>query len=974
MTTIRLGERRPIVGRKLEWQLLRDAHDRTISGQGGLVLLSGEAGVGKTTLATAICHEAAASGMLVLTGGCYDLMKTPPYGPWVEVTGSYPADDGLPELPEQLRAGGGLAGIDSQEALFDLARRFMSSVADTLPVVTLLEDLHWADPASLDLLRYLSRTLADEPVLLIATYRDDEIARDHPLLKLLPALVREGRVARLQLQRLDREAVLAIVRERYRLVPRDEARLLDYLHRLAEGNPFFTNELLYTLEGQRLLNPTAGGWKLGDLAEVGVPKLVQHVIEVRLARLGSAPRSVLDLAAVIGYEVPLDLLSNAFDGSTQDLDIALQQLIDHHLLHMGTAQRAVAFTHALVHQAIYNEISLLQRQTLHRRVGDLLASRARPESATVAGHFYAAGDERGLDWLVRSAEQARQLFAPAAVIDECQRGFDLAGQLNTDAPLGLRRLRGLARELLGDYQGAREDLEAALERARELGDQRAEWLALLDLASLWASRDYQQTREYCERAVDLARTMKDRAPLGQSLNRLGNWHANAEQAANALPYHEEALEIFEELQDVRGIGNTLDLLGIATCLYGDIPQAGHYLTRAIPLLRQVGDREILHSALMYASIGPWGGWPWRVARMLTSTSSYAEIEAQQQEALGIAREIGWRSGIAYAMGGIGLRAAAYGELRAALQYLSAGLAEAESIQHHVWIAQIKGLIGLTFVDLLISDAARENLQVAVDIARTVRSSYFEVGSAGLLASALIQQGRNDEVEPLLARYVEISEPPTMASVRHCWFAYAELALAEKRYQDALDITDRLIASIPDSPGLISPHLTRLRGEILMSDGRLDEAERQLAEAESDAARLGFPLILWRILATRSRLYLAQGRADKATAAGSAALEIINDLSGQFDDEMLRTTFLRNSRAQVPGAAPYLPDRVSFAGLTPREIEVLKAIADGLTDGETGERLFISTRTVSHHLGSIYNKLDVNNRAAAVRVAMQQGLI
>ncbi|MFW6075569.1 MAG: response regulator transcription factor, partial [Chloroflexota bacterium] len=172
-------------------------------------------------------------------------------------------------------------------------------------------------------------------------------------------------------------------------------------------------------------------------------------------------------------------------------------------------------------------------------------------------------------------------------------------------------------------------------------------------------------------------------------------------------------------------------------------------------------------------------------------------------------------------------------------------------------------------------------------------------------------------------------------------------------------------------------LTRLRGDILLAAGRLDEAEGQLSKSKADARWLRFPLILWRILATQARLYLAQGRPDDADQAAAEAMGIVNDLAGQLDDHDLRTEFLANARAQIPGTPPYTPDRQSpstYAGLTPREIEVLQAIADGLTDAEAGEQLFISTRTVSQHLRSIYNKLGVNNRAAAVRVAMEHELI
>jgi predicted ATPase len=264
-----------MVGRAAEREQLSAYLTAACAGQGSLVMITGEAGIGKTALSAAACQQAAAAGALVLSGGCYDLGTTPPYGPWVDVLRHYAAGDTLPPLPSQFQPGNDMAGIDSQAALFDLAGRFFTSVATARPLVVRLEDLHWSDAASLDLLRYLSRTLAAHPILLLATYRDDEVTRDHLLATLLPALVREGTVHRLHLQRLDRYALRTLVRGRYLLTPLDEDRLVTYLQQLADGNPFFTMELLYTLEEQRLLAPSGGGWRLASLDQPMVPTLVQ---------------------------------------------------------------------------------------------------------------------------------------------------------------------------------------------------------------------------------------------------------------------------------------------------------------------------------------------------------------------------------------------------------------------------------------------------------------------------------------------------------------------------------------------------------------------------------------------------------------------------------------------------------------------------------------------------------------------------
>lgn len=164
---------------------------------------------------------------------------------------------------------------------------------------------------------------------------------------------------------------------------------------------------------------------------------------------------------------------------------------------------------------------------------------------------------------------------------------------------------------------------------------------------------------------------------------------------------------------------------------------------------------------------------------------------------------------------------------------------------------------------------------------------------------------------------------------------------------------------------------------MLACGRAEEAETSLLQACEVAEEFDFQLSLWRIQAALRKLYLAEGRIDDADAAGETALHIIDQIAEQIDDEDVRTTFLTNARAEVPGDPPYAISRsgeLTFGGLTPREIEVLQLVARGMTNDEVSERLFISPRTVGQHLRSIYNKLDVNNRTAASRIATEHGLV
>ncbi len=312
-----------LVGREREQSMLRQALDEMLAGRGSLVLVSGEAGIGKTTLVEWLAREAEAAGCLVLTGGCYDLTTTPPYGPWLEVIDSYAGADQLPPVPAFIGDADELAKVGSQDSLFMTTRDFLRSVATIEPLVLIVEDLHWADPASVDLLRFLSRQLGAHRLLLVATYRIDELQRHQPLYPVLPALVREARAERIEIHPLTDEGQRALIDSRYDLRETDRARLETYLAERAEGNPLFAVELLRSLEDVGALRQTDGGWVVGNLRGLRVPTLLRQVIESRLERLDPETRTLLQIGAVIGQEVPLELWQRVSGSVTRHFSLPL---------------------------------------------------------------------------------------------------------------------------------------------------------------------------------------------------------------------------------------------------------------------------------------------------------------------------------------------------------------------------------------------------------------------------------------------------------------------------------------------------------------------------------------------------------------------------------------------------------------------------------------------------------------------------
>jgi tetratricopeptide (TPR) repeat protein len=435
-----------------------------------LVLIGGEAGVGKTALAEWLLAHAARQGAMTLVGRCYDLAETPPYGPWQELFARYRPEPGAPATPAALAADESAGEIATPAVIFQQVGDFCAALAATRPVVLLLDDMHWSDPASLDVLRVLARVVATLPVLILVTYRSDDLTRRHPLYPLLPLLVREAGAERLDVRALDEAGVRALIAERYELEEASATRLAAYLQARAEGNAFFVGELLRSLEETGGLRRAGDAWRLGDFAQAAIPPLLRQVIDGRLARLPEESQRLLAVAAVIGQEVPLDVWVPVVEMTEDDLLPVMEEATAAHLLAPTADGIGVRFFHALVREALYEGMLPLRRRQYHRRIGEALAARSHPDPDAVAYHFEQARDDRAVEWLVTAGDRAERLYAYLTASDRLERALALLGEHGHD------RLRGWLLVRLGilyrqrDFRRAVAYLDAAEPLAGAAGD------------------------------------------------------------------------------------------------------------------------------------------------------------------------------------------------------------------------------------------------------------------------------------------------------------------------------------------------------------------------------------------------------------------------------------------------------------------------------------------------------------------------
>jgi class 3 adenylate cyclase len=467
----------PFAGRAAELALLDDVRTQADSGRLQVALLGGEPGVGKTSLAAQWARTAHRKGAAVAFGSCLGGFSVP-YLPWITALGHLvahapetalaslrPVQVGalrglLPRESERLAAGEAVeAGAETERyLLFEAVSALLSSMSSESPVVIVLDDLHWADAASLDLLRHLVVTAAGLRVAVVATHRDVDVSRGHPLTALLAELRREPAVTRVGLGGLaDGEVMELIEVAAGHELPPEGIALAHTLCRETDGNPFFTVELLRHLSDTGVLQLEADGRYalVGDVDELSLPTSVREVIADRAARLGEEPLRVLSTAAVIGQEFDLDLLAAATEVDEDRLIEILEGAATVALVtESSESPGRFRFVHALIAHTLAQDLGPTRRQRTHLRIAralEALGAERAGRFAELAHHWAAAASGadtgRARYFARRAGEAALAALAPVDAIGWFSRALDLLDPPADDVERGWL-LAGLARAQL----------------------------------------------------------------------------------------------------------------------------------------------------------------------------------------------------------------------------------------------------------------------------------------------------------------------------------------------------------------------------------------------------------------------------------------------------------------------------------------------------------------------------------------------
>lgn len=878
------------VGRESEIKKLEGLLQQVIEGTGRVVVITGEPGIGKTSLSDEFLRRARKLPIapLIARGRCVEQYGTgEAYLPFLDAMGELLQAPGREriaaimrtyaptwcmELPTAFASSGSLEKLQ-QETIGATKERMMREMGDALgmlatasPVVLLLEDLHWADPSSVDLLRHLSQRIGNQRLLIAGTYRPEDVERSgHPLKSYKAEMQGHNLCEEVALNLWSREHIQEYVDVTFS--PNEfPGELTALIHEKTEGHPLFAANFLQYLGECGDLAKVNGRWslvrKLSEM-DLAAPESIRAMISKKIDALEAEERRALQYASVEGTEFLSSVTAKLLGVDEIDLEESLARVgKSHRLIETrgeeelpdGTLATRYRFSHALYQNFLYGDLVNKRRVLLHQQAGEQLLKhygKRAPQIATqLAMHFEQGRDfPRAVEYLIHAGDHAAKLYGYAEAERHYTHALGLVQKLSEEAqPERLATLyhkRGTVNHALSDFSQAAKDFSNMLDQARALDSLELQSTALNSLTmSLFFS------------------------------------HRLDETVARAT----EALEVAERAGNEKLRVETMFLIGLKHCCYGELKEAIVLLDEAIATSRRLNHKPTLCAGLT-----------WR-ACVHFFQSEYALAVALATEALRFASEL--RDGFLMltSLFFLGLSQGNQGKMSAALATLNDALDKARRNGDLFWHPRFPNCIGWIYRELYDFESAHKYNEEGIDVSRLHHVMEAEANSLINRGIDCTHAGNYEQTSVAFHEVRDIFE-------RDAWFrwrynirleaAMAEHWLKKGDLDKAVGFVERLYATATEHE--VHKYIAvahHLRAKVCLAANSLTEAEKNFDAALAELAIYPVPLVAWKVYAGKARLKTQLGQEAEAQEASAHASEIVNFIASNVTDETLRATFLK----------------------------------------------------------------------------------
>ena len=948
-----------LVGRGAQLAELRSRAAAAREGEGGLVLIRGEAGVGKTALARAAVAE---SGLWLLEARSTET-PAPAYAPIAAVlrsamrAGQADTENAvlrsalaaiLPELGPRERP------VEADQAIIhEAVATVLTEIASDRPLAILIDDLHWADAATLDALGFLAELLPRVPAIVIATYRTEGVPRAHPVRELRARLKRSGELFELTLEPLDGEATRDLLE--MRLAGSVSPLLAAAVHERTEGLPFYVEELAASLVEGGSLRQGDAGYELDREASMPVPEAVREVILQRVDRLARGDRDGLAVAAVAAGAATDAVLASF---GVEDLSRLTATGL---LVELGDG--GLAFSHSLVRDAVYEAIPWRRRRQLHAELAARLAGSAPP--LTLATHCLAAGDETAAcSWLVLAARASQQAGAHRDAVAQLSRALELwPGDANLSGRLEAleqiarsAELAGLTAQAVRAVTEAVDLLESDDDRGRYAAAQRR-LAGLLEAQGAW------------ERALDARQAAADAySAAGRQAEAAAEWLAAGAKLRSAGSFS-AALEVIAAGLDAAAGAGREDLVRRLRALEGNVRARAGDGEAGLRIVRAA-----LSDALTQGDHGSAAEAYQRLADSLEHTGDYRAARASYSEAAEFCELNGAGTLGEVCLACLTMVLRQSGEWDQAVETGRQVLASPDSNEHAR--AVVHGVLGSILLHRGRLQEARSELHAASVLAKRIGLAAMEMDSEAHLARLATAEGRisdaRDRCWNVIRRWRRTDGERHYAIPNLRWMASFA---SERSAPDLLEACATAVTAVVTAHDLeAQAAVHHVLGEAALASGESAVALSRFDQSLSLLTDLDRPFEEAEV----------QGRAALACAqAGDRRGAVERYRSAYRTARRLGARALAQSiAAAVAGLGEKIEPRLGRLaaaglgrdGLSPRELEVVRLVAAGHTSREVAQQLTLSPRTVEMHVHRILVKLDCRTRVDITRRAAELGLL